>query len=102
MTRSASINLCSVRHSSPHREMDRKVSTVNPDPFPPQSLAFWLFLIILSFSVSLCICLSVSLFASLCFSMDPILAPEVVSTLVLASNRVSEAQLCLPMGVLGN
>lgn len=77
-----------------HTEEWTEVSTVNPDPFPPHSLAFLLFSIILSFSVSLCICLFTCL--PLC-SMDPALAPGVVSTLILASNRERETQLCLPM-----
>ena len=75
--RSASINLCSalrtpVRHSSPHREMDRGKPLLILNPFPPCSLAFSPFSIILSFSVSLCIFLSVcfSTCLALC-SVDP-------------------------------
>lgn len=60
---------------------------------------FFLISVILSFSVSLPICLSMCLTLLL---MDRALAPGVVSTFILASNHVSETQLCLPMDASGD
>lgn len=66
-----------------------EVSTANPDPFPPlSSLAFLLFSIILSLSVSP-VHLSISLHVC---SMDPALVPGVLSTLILAGNCVRVCQ----------
>lgn len=87
------------KHTSEiHHNSEKWTSSVNP--FPSFTLAlFFLISVILSFSVSLPICLSMCLILLL---MDPALAPGVVSTFILASNHVSETQLCLPMDASGD
>lgn len=92
---SASINRCSPLRehlSNIHHSTERNghklplLILILPCYFSSYSIAFLLLLSVLSFSVSLCICLCLFTRVALS-SMDPPLAPGVVSSLILVSKR---------------